>query len=134
MIRRPPRSTRTDTLFPYTTLFRSYCSAQLPRLDPLDPLEEAHQGEARHQARAGDSRRRPLRPREGEGAHPRIPRRAAAHEEGEGRSEEHTSELQSLMRISYAVFCLKKKKQQIQQPTHQLNGNTQENQNRDTKT
>src|SRR3546814_9785900 len=112
MIRRPPRSTRTDTLFPYTTLFRSYCSAQLPRLDPLDPLEEAHQGEARHQARAGDSRRRPLRPREGEGAHPRIPRRAAAHEEGEGpdpRSEEHTSELQSLMRISYAVFCLKKK-------------------------
>src|SRR3546814_1650242 len=97
MIRRPPRSTRTDTLFPYTTLFRSYCSAQLPRLDPLDPLEEAHQGEARHQARAGDSRRRPLRPREGEGAHPRI------------RSEEHTSELQSLMRISYAVFCLKKK-------------------------
>src|SRR3546814_10487996 len=69
MIRRPPRSTRTDTLFPYTTLFRSWGSTQqaFPMLHPYaSPLSF--------------------------------------------RSEEHTSELQSLMRISYAVFCLKKKK------------------------
>src|SRR3546814_9653541 len=96
MIRRPPRSTRTDTLFPYTTLFRSH------RLRP----------------RARDAHRLPDR---------RFPaelfrhRRsgAAARYDGEHRlraalcrqrSEEHTSELQSLMRISYAVFCLTKKK------------------------
>src|SRR3546814_3778597 len=77
MIRRPPRSTRTDTLFPYTTLFRSDAHR---RLGPRRPLRE-------HRGRSGS----PLRP---------PPRR---------RSEEHTSELQSLMRISYAVFCLKKK-------------------------
>src|SRR3546814_7061045 len=76
MIRRPPRSTRTDTLFPYTTLFRS-----LPRF----------RGRRHRRCRGGCVRRR--------GA----PRHRL-------RSEEHTSELQSLMRISYAVFCLKKKK------------------------
>src|SRR3546814_3235138 len=83
MIRRPPRSTRTDTLFPYTTLFRS-----------------------------GAGRWRDGGPGAG------LARRTAAGPEGimvkQGvygrRSEEHTSELQSLMRISYAVFCLKKKK------------------------
>src|SRR3546814_8223810 len=88
MIRRPPRSTRTDTLFPYTTLFRS-------------------QGPAGHPAVA--------RTADGEG-----PGRAARRDDGArrlrvpaaGRSEEHTSELQSLMRISYAVFCLKKKNNQ----------------------
>src|SRR3546814_2923233 len=95
MIRRPPRSTRTDTLFPYTTLFRSArlaCrSAEAPRGE-----HAVHRPEARHMlgivpvvelllVRAVD-------------VHP-------VH-----RSEEHTSELQSLMRISYAVFCLKKKK------------------------
>src|SRR3546814_9935871 len=58
----------------------SHGGAQLPRLDPVDPLEEAQQDQARHQARAGDSRCRSLRPREGEGAHPRIPRRAAAQD------------------------------------------------------
>src|SRR3546814_14497973 len=73
MIRRPPRSTRTDTLFPYTTLFRS--AAQQQHRTPAKALE-----------------RRPQ-------VDPGLP-----------RSEEHTSELQSLMRISYAVFCLKKKK------------------------
>src|SRR3546814_1001845 len=78
MIRRPPRSTRTDTLFPYTTLFRS------------NPPRAARDRDRR----AG---------RVGAGGHPR--RLAPRH-----RSEEHTSELQSLMRISYAVFCLKKKK------------------------
>src|SRR3546814_2687947 len=88
MIRRPPRSTRTDTLFPYTTLFRSP-HAQQGRLQP--PAEQ------RRDLRHG----RP-RPR-----HSRQPDRL-----GDLRSEEHTSELQSLMRISYAVFCLKKKKTQ----------------------
>src|SRR3546814_1042650 len=82
MIRRPPRSTRTDTLFPYTTLFRS---------------GRAFAGQHGHQRRVpiiGDDLV------------------TAAH-----RSEEHTSELQSLMRISYAVFCLKKKKNKIQKRT-----------------
>src|SRR3546814_3420860 len=76
MIRRPPRSTRTDTLFPYTTLFRSHRRARTSA--------DAH--------RLYQARDRPAR---------RYDRT---------RSEEHTSELQSLMRISYAVFCLKKKK------------------------
>src|SRR3546814_2919913 len=77
MIRRPPRSTRTDTLFPYTTLFRSSvrCSSETRNHTPVRPGNRpSNEG-------------RPL-----------------------NRSEEHTSELQSLMRISYAVFCLKKKK------------------------
>src|SRR3546814_18133377 len=75
MIQRPPRSTRTDTLFPYTTLFRSG-----PAGEP-DPRQRRRRGVERVVA-AGQLQ----------------------------RSEEHTSELQSLMRISYAVFCLKKKK------------------------
>src|SRR3546814_4823185 len=79
MIRRPPRSTRTDTLFPYTTLFRS--------LGGMSPRRK------RRCARAACAR-------------PVADRRTRADD----RSEEHTSELQSLMRISYAVFCLKKKK------------------------
>src|SRR3546814_1245104 len=76
MIRRPPRSTRTDTLFPYTTLFRSRRGRDRPRPGPLWRRGNTHSPWFR-----------------------RSPR----------RSEEHTSELQSLMRISYAVFCLKKK-------------------------
>src|SRR3546814_10688188 len=83
MIRRPPRSTRTDTLFPYTTLFRS----------------EVGQGQA-----FGDECRVGIIVIE-QGAD-----RVAERHAGVARSEEHTSELQSLMRISYAVFCLKKKK------------------------
>src|SRR3546814_10845614 len=86
MIRRPPRSTRTDTLFPYTTLFRAYRSG--------DP---ACVGLQMVRRRAGDAH--------GAGGH-RDARRSDA---AAARSEEHTSELQSLMRISYAVFCLKKK-------------------------
>src|SRR3546814_9400072 len=85
MIRRPPRSTRTDTLFPYTTLFRSGRSNG-----------SRHRGSkqmAPHQIHLHNSTPPVLR---------RVDR---------PRSEEHTSELQSLMRISYAVFCLKKKKQ-----------------------
>src|SRR3546814_1209838 len=78
MIRRPPRSTRTDTLFPYTTLFRSHL-------------------------RLGQGGMTAIAVVEGRSERGRRPARA-------GRSEEHTSELQSLMRSSYAVFCLKKKK------------------------
>src|SRR3546814_2342170 len=89
MIRRPPRSTRTDTLFPYTTLFRSYDRAA--RIEDEAPGSvQARQDGLRHGATD-------LTAMEG----------AAVPIE---RSEEHTSELQSLMRISYAVFCLKKKK------------------------
>src|SRR3546814_2890767 len=88
MIRRPPRSTRTDTLFPYTTLFRS----------PEAPDGTARAGHHRPQRKAhvAGSRRCAVR---------QWPPRPHDHR----RSEEHTSELQSLMRISYAVFCLKKK-------------------------
>src|SRR3546814_4088507 len=102
MIRRPPRSTRTDTLFPYTTLFRSD--------DPGDELADDDIGVGVSAARGGDHRRHLGIGERGAGAD------HAGDEEGEddrrpGRSEEHTSELQSLMRISYAVFCLKKKHQ-----------------------
>src|SRR3546814_9114192 len=95
MIRRPPRSTRTDTLFPYTTLFRSL------RLKlSLKPSLELALG------RSADLRRGGLAILEkdhgGDTAN-------AIFGRGVRRSEEHTSELQSLMRISYAVFCLKKK-------------------------
>src|SRR3546814_6524669 len=97
MIRRPPRSTRTDTLFPYTTLFRS----RLWRGDVPPVHARLLQGAAVPRCRLG---------------HPRDAPRAGhallwrAQEAYPARSEEHTSELQSLMRISYAVFCLKKKK------------------------
>src|SRR3546814_14343629 len=87
MIRRPPRSTRTDTLFPYTTLFRSAGACQPRAL--VGPLR-AHRG-------AGSVADHP---------HPY-------------RSEEHTSELQSLMRISYAVFCLKKNTKKKPHSKHQ---------------
>src|SRR3546814_3919536 len=115
MRRRPPRSTRTDTLFPYTTLFRSRrlavrlafggarCGAAAVGgewFDGLRGVERRGAGAGPRQRAAGRERRRD-RPAAG-GAGPG----------GGGRSEEHTSELQSLMRISYAVFCLKKKTQQ----------------------
>src|SRR3546814_2366798 len=103
MIRRPPRSTRTDTLFPYTTLFRSAGFASASRPGGLRRLDQPSTDGG--ELRAG----------------PAI------------RSEEHTSELQSLMRISYAVFCLKKKKkttvhktkhQRYKRHTNQHNRNT----------
>src|SRR3546814_19331793 len=96
MIRRPPRSTRTDTLFPYTTLFRSgadqrqdqpVASRELAGQRFALDLQRDQQEEHRHQAIVDP-----------------------VHRGRAERSEEHTSELQSLMRISYAVFCLKKKK------------------------
>src|SRR3546814_7430417 len=101
MIRRPPRSTRTDTLFPYTTLFRS------ENENVVDMLERAEilRGHVIESGSVPDNEMNALVA----GA------RAMLMPSFEERSEEHTSELQSLMRISYAVFCLKKKKkQQIQ--------------------
>src|SRR3546814_2634413 len=96
MIRRPPRSTRTDTLFPYTTLFRSPDS-QGNLFEPMPEVDGLHGGW------------RKMR-RDDEG-----PSLAVSGLVLLGiRSEEHTSELQSLMRISYAVFCLKKKKRKSQ--------------------
>src|SRR3546814_1525954 len=98
MIRRPPRSTRTDTLFPYTTLFRSFAR----RRDAGGGDAEIGVGvvgvDVERALALVDVIFAPLLPRRDE------QRRRF------GRSEEHTSELQSLMRISYAVFCLKKKK------------------------
>src|SRR3546814_5657719 len=99
MIRRPPRSTRTDTLFPYTTLFRSLT---VPQGDArsLAALEDSH-GLAFHEL----AQRIDAAQLQYGVAH------SGFHQHGQiARSEEHTSELQSLMRISYAVFCLKKKK------------------------
>src|SRR3546814_6441362 len=103
MIRRPPRSTRTATLFPYTTLFRSRldreradASLRLVRAQVTSPsVFLGGPRYARHLA-------------------PRLSQAYANAGSGGARSEEHTSELQSLMRISYAVFCLKKKKTQRQ--------------------
>src|SRR3546814_1326671 len=98
MIRRPPRSTRTDTLFPYTTLFRSV----------IMPAKAGISSNGKTPACAGVT----ILGERFYGYHPPIsPRRPRrARHRGQPRSEEHTSELQSLMRISYAVFCLKKKK------------------------
>src|SRR3546814_6138444 len=95
MIRRPPRSTRTDTLFPYTTLFRSVRLLKGVGADQMGGhlAGEDDDGDRIHK-RVGDA---------GDGV-----RRAGSRRK---RSEEHTSELQSLMRISYADFCLKKKTQ-----------------------
>src|SRR3546814_9201577 len=103
MIRRPPRSTRTDTLFPDTTLFRS--------------AQRAQQHADRQLAAAVDAgEQRVLR------VELEVQPRAAVrdHAGREQRSEEHTSELQSLMRNSYAVFCLKKKTNTTYNNTHQL--------------
>src|SRR3546814_3224548 len=107
MIRRPPRSTRTDTLFPYTTLFRSdiledhvadpraRLAHLLLDLSDLNALGIGGHEEGADMGVLGEA----------------FPRRSRHHQKQ--RSEEHTSELQSLMRISYAVFCLKKKKHKI---------------------
>src|SRR3546814_7128093 len=100
MTRRPPRSTRTDTLFPYTTLFRSHRHVDDVRLDLRHRLVAKAEALDRTWPQILDHH-------------------VAMFEQVENqldalRSEEHTSELQSLMRISYAVFCLKKKKSQLQ--------------------
>src|SRR3546814_1371290 len=110
MIRRPPRSTRTDTLFPYTTLFRSGRPRGARR-----GRSGARMG-ARGQGAGADGAQDLSLPRSLDVGPRQIsqPRGSA----GGARSEEHTSELQSLMRISYAVFCLKKKNKTNTQ-THQ---------------
>src|SRR3546814_4988865 len=97
MIRRPPRSTRTDTLFPDTTLFRSELAAVAQR-----GADGAGVDAERCRPVAGRCRQRRARD---------VVSQALRQHRLDLRSEEHTSELQSLMRISYAVFCLKKKKQ-----------------------
>src|SRR3546814_1495860 len=106
MCRRPPRSTRTDTLFPYTTLFRSCRGATRIRPD--------RRGSGGGPAWRGRCRRPAPPPWQRAGR--AAPPASANHFEYETvpRSEEHTSELQSLMRISYAVFCLKKKNTKIE--------------------
>src|SRR3546814_988090 len=101
MVRRPPRATRTDTLFPYTTLFRSP-DQEDSRHRRRPSLAGVADVAARPRGHGGAFLHRQQDPL-------RSPDRRAS---GAGRSEEHTSELQSLMRISYAVFCLKKKKTQ----------------------
>src|SRR3546814_3087530 len=110
MLRRPPRSTRTDTLFPYTTLFRSFTLTLTFGIGPIEsvtiPLTSTLTGSC-HAEKLADIPSKPAKKirntkknpcRKGLGLYLSII-----------RSEEHTSELQSLMRISYAVFCLKKK-------------------------
>src|SRR3546814_3694168 len=104
MIRRPPRSTRTDTLFPYTTLFRSLVPANPPAL-----AERGHHSPTDHGASSERTSARTRFP------HPAQLPNSNSDRPVRIRSEEHTSELQSLMRISYAVFCLKKKNQKKQQ-------------------
>src|SRR3546814_10085019 len=110
MRRRPPRSTRTDTLFPYTTLFRSLAGKPIPRiaLTDRDRMEDDIDGE-------GDPFDLATKRTTSYGSFAMTLCESSPSRE---RSEEHTSELQSLMRISYAVFCLKKKKttQLKQQP------------------
>src|SRR3546814_3145252 len=100
MIRRPPRATRTDTLFPYTTLFRSLFHQEGGEAIVATGVERGGPG--------GEA---------GQGVAP-----GAAVELDAGRSEEHTSELQSLMRISYAVFCLKQKNPKKEHPITRVSG------------
>src|SRR3546814_3104521 len=132
MIRRPPRSTRTDTLFPYTTLFRSHSRCGSPACLPsAQHLRRFHPDRIRrHLPRPSTQHLCWFHPdrirRRSPSARPTTAMPAASAVSQTGvqrrsrswpsscrgeRSEEHTSELQSLMRISYAVFCLKKKKQ-----------------------
>src|SRR3546814_9928692 len=108
MILRPPRSTRTDTLFPYTTLFRTNAPMVQINDDNYEDLDYDKMTAILDALAQGQA------PKPG----PQIDRQTSCPEGGpttlkdmvsENRSEEHTSELQSLMRISYAVFCLKKK-------------------------
>src|SRR3546814_5015024 len=100
MIRRPPRSTRTDTLFPYTTLFRS----------AVRLAEEV----VRRLAAAADARQL------GDAVRLDVQFPAGLDDRRRDRSEEHTSELQSLMRSSYAVFCLKKKHENYEQQLNKI--------------
>src|SRR3546814_9748790 len=117
MIRRPPRATRTDTLFPYTTLFRSHIHHRARDL----------RRQAEQEIAIGDVKN----------GHPGIGQHHRGRRDADlelPRSEEHTSELQSLMRISYAVFCLKKKKlkNKTQMPNTKDTSNHKRQQPQDT--
>src|SRR3546814_2583242 len=123
MIRRPPRSTRTDTLFPYTTLFRSRgfpaCSEErrcYARCKGRSPIMQQVSGGTEHH---GCSPAPDQSPHRREFGFRPTANKKSGHPKPiqvlQSRSEEHTSELQSLMRISYAVFCLQKKKTNTQQ-------------------
>src|SRR3546814_5228246 len=123
MILRPPRSTLTDTLFPYTTLFRS--DLREPGHRRIQAL--VHAGELRHHVAEQEQQRaahhyqqdRRVDQRVDHAPAQRVAALVIVGQPLQGfRSEEHTSELQSLMRISYAVFCLKKKKKIKQQDNH----------------
>src|SRR3546814_3652104 len=109
MIRRPPRSTRTDTLFPYTTLFRSrQAAARGAATQNVDDVTEQDVYVfSRRIAREGQANAAAVVARH---TGRRYALKGKVSSIQQQRSEEHTSELQSLMRISYAVFCLKKKK------------------------
>src|SRR3546814_7392277 len=112
MLRRPPKSTRTDALFPYTTLFRSawpdrlQLPGQRPGLPDTRGMVRGHRGRIRIDCKVWRQ------------VMARATGPLPAGCRGLARSEEHTSELQSLMRISYAVFCLKKKKKQEHNATY----------------
>src|SRR3546814_3202383 len=114
MLRRPPRSTLTDTLFPYTTRFRSTTRKIFINASFTETIEARHgafEALSINSDRAGQLRQRIGRHRHAFGERLARPcRHHAIFVHHILRSEEHTSELQSLMRISYAVFCLKKKK------------------------
>src|SRR3546814_9293871 len=122
MIRRPPRSTRTDTLFPYTTLFRSVVARAEQQQQKAKHRRAGLSAPGEHQSTSSTSTCSPVTRWESAAA---MKGSSSPSSTSDGavdvtpvrrsftnRSEEHTSELQSLMRISYAVFCLKKKKQQ----------------------
>src|SRR3546814_2008055 len=126
MNRRPPRSTRTDTLFPYTTLFRSRDFCLYFRLGRGRPPDSQNGAAARGEAQRNTATRQILKRAKRVGCHKRMAKEGRCDkrsDRGRGRFKRrnrqigrHTSELQSLMRISYAVFCLKKKK--TYKPTH----------------
>src|SRR3546814_8117087 len=122
MTRRPPRSTRTDTLFPYTTLFRSYNT--MFRRPLTGKIGRLHCG--------GDGRKHRFNSLEMTFSNVSLQERHMLAYQSRGkpndRSEEHTSELQSLMRISYAVFCLKKKTGNDHKESHRHKHNQQRTQ------
>src|SRR3546814_4744799 len=118
MLRRPPRSTRTDTLCPYTTLFRSrmdgFRSGGVVRCTPLWPAQPTSYS---FNSFFGAINRHDSSTSNSISFHGGF---RSSHTPIQPRSEEHTSELQSLMRISYAVFCLNKKKTKQTHPTHSV--------------
>src|SRR3546814_6837965 len=119
MIRRPPRSTRTDTLFPYTTLFRSDGMARRQKNMAAVLQQRIHRNDEKTRQAAYEQQQHISEPLRIDQRHRQYHQpHENAHRQ---RSEEHTSELQSLMRISYAVFCLQKKKKKNSYHRHKTN-------------